>query len=196
MSWIVGKPAPTFSMEVVDNGQFKKVGLDDYKGRWLVLFFYPLDFTFVCPTEILAFSDRLDDFNKVEADVLGVSVDSKFSHLAWTQRPRAQGGIEGLRYPIAGDLNKQVAADFGVLTDGGVALRGLFLIDPDGIVQHATVNNLAVGRSVDEALRVLEAFRFVRQHGEVCPADWKPGSDAMTPDPEGSKTWFSKHGKG
>lgn len=194
MSWIVGKPAPTFSIDSVHNGQFKTISLDDYKDRWLVLFFYPLDFTFVCPTEILAFSDRLDDFTKLDADVLGISIDSKFSHLAWTQRPRSEGGIEGLRYPLAGDLNKQLAADFGVLTDAGVALRGLFLIDPDAVVQHATVNNLAVGRSVDEALRVLEAFRFVRQHGEVCPADWKPGSDTMTPDPEGSKAWFSKHG--
>lgn len=195
MSGIVGKPAPSFSTEAVHNGAFKTVSLDDYKSRWLVLFFYPLDFTFVCPTEILAFSDRLDDFNRIEADVLGISVDSKFSHLAWTQRSRTEGGIEGLRYALASDLNKQMAADYGVLADGGVALRGLFIIDPDGVIQHATINNLAVGRNVDETLRVLEAFRFVREHGEVCPADWKPGSDSMKPDPEGSKAWFSKHGK-
>ena len=193
MSMVVAKHAPDFHMDAVHNGQFKSLSLEDYKGKWLILFFYPLDFTFVCPTEILAFSDRSDEFLKLNAEIVGVSVDSKFAHLAWTERPRNAGGIHGLKYPLAADLNKQVASNYGVLADEGVALRGLFIIDPDGVVQHATVNNLAVGRSVDETLRVLQAFQFSREHGEVCPANWKPGQDSMKPDWQKSKTYFSKH---
>jgi alkyl hydroperoxide reductase subunit AhpC len=193
MSAIVGKPAPAFQLDAVQSGTFKSISLEDYRKKWVVLFFYPLDFTFVCPTEILAFSDRLDEFKKLGAEVLGVSVDSKFSHLAWTERSRKEGGIEGLRYPLLADLNKKVATDYGVLADGGVALRGLFIVDPDGVVQHATINNLGVGRSVDETLRVLQAFQFVREHGDVCPANWQPGQDAMKPDWQKSKSYFSKH---
>lgn len=193
MSAVVGKQAPQFKLDAVHQGQFKNIALEDYKKKWVVLFFYPLDFTFVCPTEILAFSDRLDEFKKLGAEVLGVSIDSKFTHLAWTERPRNQGGIEGLRYPLLADMNKEVAQAYGVLADGGVALRGLFIIDPDGVVQHATVNNLGVGRSVDETLRVLQAFQFVRDHGEVCPANWQPGGDTMKPDWQKSKQYFSKH---
>ncbi len=194
MSLMIGKPSPEFRLDAVHDGQFKNVSLANYKGRWLVVFFYPLDFTFVCPTEICAFSDRLDEFHAIGADVVGVSIDSKFSHLAWTQRARREGGIEGLKYPLLADLNKQMARDYGVLTDDGVALRGLFLIDPDGIVQHATINNLAVGRSVDETLRVVQAFQFVRENGEVCPADWKPGRKTIKPDVEKSKDFFA-HGE-
>ena len=194
MSTIVGRSAPAFQMDAVNAGQFKSVSLENYRGKWLVLFFYPLDFTFVCPTEILAFSDRHDEFTKLGAEVLGVSVDSKFSHLAWTERPRNQGGIQGLKYTLGADLNKQVASSYGVLSDDGVALRGLFIVDPDGVVQHATINNLPVGRSVDEALRVLQAFQFVREHGEVCPANWRPGKDSMKPDWRESKDYFRKHG--
>lgn len=194
MSTIVGKPAPEFQAEAVVNGQFKSVNLEQYKGKWLVLFFYPLDFTFVCPTEILAFSDRIDEFKQIGADVLGSSVDSQFVHLAWTETPRAKGGIAGLQYPLMADLNKQIAANYGVLSDDGVALRGLFIIDPEGVCQHATINNLAVGRSVDEALRVLKAFQYVAEHGEVCPANWEPGADTMNPDWDKSKEYFSKHG--
>jgi peroxiredoxin (alkyl hydroperoxide reductase subunit C) len=193
MSTLVGKPAPTFRMDAVLNGQFKNVSLEDYKGKWLVLFFYPLDFTFVCPTEILAFSDRISEFHDSNAQIIGVSIDSKFTHLAWTEKPRDAGGIQGLKYALASDLNRQTARDFAVLSDDGVSLRGLFLIDPDGVVQHATINNLAVGRSVDEALRVLQAFQFVREHGEVCPANWQPGASSMKPDWKGSKDWFSKN---
>ncbi len=193
MSAVIGKPAPAFSLDAVHNGAFKTVTLEDYKKKWLVLFFYPLDFTFVCPTEILAFSDRIDEFKKLGADVVGVSIDSKFTHLAWCNTPRKEGGIEGLRYALAADLNKKTATDYGVLADGGVAYRGLFIIDPDGVVQHATINNLGVGRSVDETLRVLQAFQYVRDHGEVCPANWQPGADSMKPDPQKSKAWFSKH---
>jgi peroxiredoxin 2/4 len=193
MSQIVGRKAPEFAVEGVLNGNFSTYRLTDYRGKWVVLFFYPLDFTFVCPTEILAFSDRLGEFRKLGAEVLGASVDSKFSHLAWTEKPREEGGIKGLSYPLLEDLGKDLAREYGVLSeDGKVALRGLFLIDPDGVVQHATVNNLGVGRSVDETLRVLQAFQFVREHGEVCPADWKPGKGAMKADWKGSKEYFAK----
>jgi peroxiredoxin 2/4 len=196
MSQIVGRKAPEFALEGVLNGAFRSYRLSDYKGKWVVLFFYPLDFTFVCPTEILAFSDRLGEFRKLGAEVLGASVDSKFSHLAWTEKPREQGGIKGLAYPLLEDLRKELAAAYGVLDEAGaVALRGLFLIDPDGVVQHATVNNLGVGRSVDETLRVLQAFQHVREHGEVCPADWKPGTKSMKADWEKSKEYFAAASK-
>jgi len=194
MSTLVGQKAPEFSLDAVHNGQFKTVSLDNYQGKWLVVFFYPLDFTFVCPTEILAFSDRIAEFHDADAEVIGVSIDSKFTHLAWTEKPRDNGGIQGLKYPLLSDLDKKMTVDYGILADG-VALRGLFIIDPDGVVQHATINNLAVGRSVDETLRVLRAFQFTREHGEVCPANWQPGADSMKPDPQGSKDWFAKNNK-
>jgi len=194
MSTLVGQKAPDFSLDAVHNGQFKTLSLDDFQGKWLVVFFYPLDFTFVCPTEILAFSDRITEFHDADAEVVGVSIDSKFTHLAWTEKPRDNGGIQGLKYPLLSDLDKKMAVDYGVL-NGGVALRGLFIIDPDGVIQHATINNLAVGRSVDETLRVLRAFQFTREHGEVCPANWQPGADSMKPDPVGSKDWFAKNNK-
>ncbi len=192
MSQIVGRKAPEFALEGVLNGRFSTYRLADYRGKWVVLFFYPLDFTFVCPTEILAFSDRLGEFRKLGAEVLGASVDSKYSHLAWTEKRREDGGIKGLAYPLLEDLGKDLARAYGVLDEAGkVALRGLFVIDPDGVVQHATVNNLGVGRSVDETLRVLQAFQFVRENGDVCPADWKPGTKAMTADWEKSKEYFA-----
>jgi len=186
---IVGQAAPDFSMEAVDAGNFKNVALEDYRGKWLVLFFYPLDFTFVCPTEILAFSKSVDRFRDLNAELLGVSVDSHFTHMAWTEKPQAEGGIAGLAYPLASDLSKQVAAHYNVLADD-VSLRGLFIIDPEGIVQHATINNLAVGRSVDETLRVLQAFQYVAEHGEVCPANWEPGEATMKADWKDSKEYF------
>ena len=192
MSTLVGKHAPDFSLDAVANGQFKTISLKDYKGKWVIVFFYPADFTFVCPTEILAFSDRAEEFKKINCEIVGVSVDSKWSHLAWTERSRKLGGIEGIKYPLIADQGKTMAADFGVLSEAGVALRGLFLIDPQGTVQHATINNLSVGRSVDEALRVLKAFQFVSENGEVCPANWEPGSDTMVPDWNKSKAYFGR----
>jgi len=196
MSQIVGRKAPEFALEGVLNGRFATYRLADYRGKWVVLFFYPLDFTFVCPTEILAFSDRVGEFRKLGAEVLGASVDSKYSHLAWTEKPREEGGIKGLSYPLLEDLGKDLAKEYGVLAeDGKVALRGLFIVDPDGVVQHATVNNLGVGRSVDETLRVLQAFQFVRENGEVCPADWKPGTKSMKADWEKSKEYFAASAK-
>ena len=187
----IGKAAPAFCLEAIERGEFRTVSLGDYKGKWLVVFFYPLDFTFVCPTEICAFSDRAHEFRECGAEVVGVSIDSKFTHLAWTQRPRREGGIDGLAFPLLADVNKQMSRVYGVLCDDGVALRGLFLIDPDGVVQHATVNNLSVGRSVDETLRVLRAFQHVREHGDVCPADWEPGHRTINPDVRGAKAFFS-----
>ena len=193
MPQIVGRKAPDFALEGVLNGKFHTYRLADYKGKWVVLFFYPLDFTFVCPTEILAFSDRLGDFKKAGAEVLGASVDSRYSHLAWTEKPREEGGIKGLAYPLLEDLGKELAEEYGVLDEAGlIALRGLFIIDPDGVVQHATINNTPVGRSVDETLRVLQAFRNVRDNGELCPADWKPGARSMkSGDRESAKEYFA-----
>jgi peroxiredoxin (alkyl hydroperoxide reductase subunit C) len=188
---VIGQPAPAFCLEAVHTGEFRTVKLEDFAGTWLVVFFYPLDFTFVCPTEIWAFSDRVAEFREFDAAIIGVSIDSKFTHFAWAQRPRHEGGIDGLEFPLLADINKRMSRDYGVLNDDGVALRGLFLIDPDGVVQHATVNNLPVGRSVDETLRVLRAFQHVRAHGEVCPADWEPGRRTINPDVAGAKAFFS-----
>lgn len=171
---LVGLPAPDFTMETaLGNGKdFGKVSLSDYKGKWLVLFFYPLDFTFVCPTEIIAFSDAIEDFKDLEAEVLGVSVDSIHSHRAWINTPRDQNGLGGLNYPLASDFNKTVARAYGVLDEeAGVAFRGLFIIDPEGILRYQVVTDLNIGRSNDETLRVLQAL----QSGGLCPANWRPG---------------------
>ena len=193
----VQKEAPAFSATAVVNEDFKTVSLADYKNKnYVVLFFYPLDFTFVCPTEIVAFSDRIKEFKDRGAEVIGVSVDSQFSHLKWVQTPRAEGGLGGLEYPLVADMTKQISRDYGVLLeDGGVALRGLFLIDKTGVVRHITVNDLPIGRSVDEAIRVLDALQFFEKNGEVCPADWKPGAATMKADPKGSKEYFQKAAK-
>ena len=192
MAFAVGKPAPQFKLDAVVDGDFKTLGLDDFRGRWLVVLFYPLDFTFVCPTELCAFSDRIDEFRALKAEVVGVSVDSQFTHLAWTNQPRVDGGVRGLRYPLLADLRRDMSHRYGVLTDDGVALRGLFVIDPEGVVQHATINNLSVGRSVDETIRVLQACQFVRANGEVCPADWRPGDDTIKPETDASKHYFAR----
>jgi len=158
----------------------------------VVLFFYPLDFTFVCPTEITAFSDRYEEFAKLNCEVLAVSVDSQFSHLAWLQTERSEGGLGDLNYPLVSDLKREISTAYSVLTEEGVALRGLFIIDREGIVQHSTINNLAFGRNVDEVLRTLQALQYVQDNpDEVCPAGWKPGQKTMKPDPEGSKEYFA-----
>ncbi|MFL0734437.1 MAG: peroxiredoxin [Prochlorococcus sp.] len=189
----VGQHAPDFSATAVVDQDFKEISLSQFRGKYVVLFFYPLDFTFVCPTEITAFSDRYSDFSNKNTEVLGVSVDSQFSHLAWIQTPRNQGGIGDINYPLVADLKKEVSKAYNVLDeDAGVALRGLFIIDPEGIIMHATINNLPVGRNVDETLRVLQAFQHVQTHpNEVCPANWTPGQKTMHPDPDGSKEYFS-----
>ncbi|XP_059161728.1 peroxiredoxin-2-like [Physella acuta] len=189
----VQQPAPDFSGQAVVDGQFKELKLSDFKGKYLVLFFYPLDFTFVCPTEIIAFSDNIDKFKQLDTAVVGVSTDSHFSHLAWINTPRKQGGLGGLKYPLLADFSKNIAREYGVLIENsGVALRGLFIIDPKGIVRQITINDLPVGRSVDETVRLVQAFQYTDKHGEVCPANWKPNSDTIIPTPEGSKEYFKK----
>ena len=189
----VGQVAPDFTAEAVVDQEFKTIKLSDYRGKYVVLFFYPLDFTFVCPTEITAFSDRHADFKAINTEILGVSVDSVFSHLAWIQTDRKRGGVGDLNYPLVADIKKEVSAAYNVLDpEAGVALRGLFIIDKDGIIQHATINNLAFGRNVDETLRVLQAIQYVQSHpDEVCPANWKPGDATMNPDPVKSKEFFA-----
>lgn len=195
MSIQVQSPAPDFkATAVMPDKQFKEISLADYKGKWLVLFFYPLDYTFVCPTEITAFSDRIDDFKKLGAEVVGSSVDSHFTHLSWIETPRSKGGLGDLTYPLIADLTKQVGDDYGVLLPGGITLRGLFIIDPKGNLSYQVVHDLGIGRSVDEVLRVLAAIQSVEKTGEVCPADWTPGDDTMKPDPTGSQEYFSSHG--
>lgn len=174
----VGKPAPDFTMETArGNGEgFGKVSLSDYNGKWLVLFFYPLDFTFVCPTEITALSDAHEQFAALDADILGVSVDSQFTHRAWIHTPREQNGLGPLNFPLASDITKQVSRAYRVLVEEeGVALRGLFIIDPEGIVKYQVVHHNDVGRSVDETLRVLQAL----QAGGLCPANWNPGDKLL-----------------
>jgi alkyl hydroperoxide reductase subunit AhpC len=191
----VQKEAPDFTATAVINEEFKDVKLSDYRGKYLVLFFYPLDFTFVCPTEIIAFSDRIKDFHDRGAEVLGVSIDSQFSHLAWIQTPRATGGLGGLKYPLVADLTKKISADYGVLLDGGIALRGTFIIDQKGIVRAITIHDLPLGRSIDESLRVLDALQHVEKHGEVCPAGWTKGADTIKPGVKESKAYFEKAAK-
>ena len=192
MSVLVTQQAPGFSAQaVMPDGQFKQVSLSDYEGKYVLLFFWPLDFTFVCPTEIIAFSDRAKEFAELDVQILGVSIDSHFTHLAWTQTPRNKGGIGPTDFPLIADLNKQISRDYDVLLDGGVALRGLFLIDREGVVRHQVVNDLPLGRSVDEALRMVKALQFFVKHGEVCPANWQEGSRTINPDVEKSKEFFN-----
>lgn len=187
-----GNPAPDFSAQAVFDQEFVELSLSQFRGKYVVLFFYPLDFTFVCPTEITAFSDRYSEFKALNTEILGVSVDSQFSHLAWIQTPRNEGGLGDLAYPLVSDLKRELSTAYNVLNDEGVALRGLFIIDKEGVVQHATVNNLAFGRNVDETLRTLQAVRYVQENpDEVCPAGWQPGEKTMKPDPVGSKEYFA-----
>jgi peroxiredoxin 2/4 len=195
MAAFVSQPAPDFKAQAYVNGEFKEVSLSQYKGKKVVLFFYPLDFTFVCPTEILAFADSLDEFKKRNTEVIGVSVDSQsqFTHHAWANTAREEGGIKGVNYPLLSDLNKQIARDYGVLIEGaGIALRGLFIINKDGILKQATINHLDLGRNIDEVLRLLDAVDYTEQHGEVCPANWKKGEKAMKPTAAGLKEFVRK----
>ncbi len=193
MSVLVGKKAPEFKATAAIAGDFKEITLSSLRGKHVVLFFYPLDFTFVCPTELHAFQEKLGQFHKLNTEVIGCSVDSHFSHNAWLKTPVSQGGIEGVKYPILADLNKTIARDYDVLLpDAGIALRGTFLIDKEGIVRHQSVNDLPLGRNVDEMLRLVEALQFHEQHGEVCPANWKKGEKSMKATAEGLKTFFAQ----
>ncbi|KAA0194172.1 Thioredoxin peroxidase-like 2 [Hyalella azteca] len=173
---MISKPAPSWEATAVVDGQFKDLKLSDYRGKYLVFFFYPLDFTFVCPTEILAFNDRIEEFRKINTEVVACSVDSHYTHLAWTKTPRKEGGLGRLNIPLVSDITKKISQDYGVyLEDQGISLRGLFIIDDKGILRQMTLNDLPVGRSVDETLRLVQAFQFTDSHGEVCPAGWTPG---------------------
>ena len=193
MTAFVSEKAPDFTADALVNGEFKKVSLSDYKGKKVVLFFYPLDFTFVCPTEILAFSDHLEEFKKRNTEVVGVSVDSQFTHMAWAQVDRKEGGIKGVNYPLVSDLSKNIARSYGVLLEGpGIALRGLFIVNKDGVLKHSTINHLDLGRNIDEVLRLLDAVDFSEEHGEVCPANWKKGDKAMKPTAAGLKDYMRK----
>ena len=191
MAVLVTKQAPDFTAEaVLKDGSFAKLSLSQFKGKYVLLFFYPLDFTFVCPTEIIAFSERAKEFNDLGVEVIGVSVDSHFSHLAWRNIPRDQGGIGPIQYSLVADLDKQISRNYDVLVGDAVALRGLFLIDKDGIVRHQVVTDLPLGRSVDEALRMVQALQFFEKNGEVCPADWKEGKRTIKPGVNESKEFF------
>lgn len=192
---LVQKQAPEFKGKAVVGHNFQDLSLSQYKGKWVVLFFYPLDFTFVCPTEIIDFSDRVEEFKKLNAEVIGCSVDSHYTHLAWINTSRKEGGLGDIKYPLLSDLNKTVAQDYGVLTEGGVALRGLFIINPKGQIVYEVVHDLAVGRNPEETLRVLAAFQQVEKTGEVCPSSWKPGAKTMKADPVGAKEYFSTTAK-
>lgn len=194
MGVLVGKSAPDFKAKAVVNGKIvNDFSLLHYRGKNVVLFFYPLDFTFVCPTELHAFQDRLEEFEKRHAQVIGCSVDSCYSHLAWLNTPKNKGGIEGIEYPLVSDLNKTIARDYDVLIPHeGIAYRGLFLIDKEGTVRHQVVNDLPLGRSVDEALRILDALLYFEKHGEVCPANWQQGKKAFKPSYEGLEGYFTQ----
>uniref|UniRef100_A0A7S0YR55 Peroxiredoxin n=1 Tax=Polytomella parva TaxID=51329 RepID=A0A7S0YR55_9CHLO len=190
----IGAPAPLFKAGAIVNGDISEVNLASYKGKYVVLFFYPLDFTFVCPTEIVAYSERINEFKALDCEVIGVSIDSVFTHLAFSQTPRNKGGLGGCSYPLVADITKQISKDYGVLIedgpDAGVSLRGLFIISPTGVLRQITVNDLPVGRSVDETLRLVKAFKFTDEHGEVCPANWTPGAKTMKADPVKSQEYF------
>ena len=193
---MIGKAAPDFGTveALMPNKEFETISLSNYPGMWKVLFFYPADFTVVCPTEIIAFGDRAEEFHAINTQVIAASCDSKFSHLAWVNTPRNQGGLGNMSIPILADFNKEIAHSYGVIIpdggDAGVPLRGLFIIDPQNVLRQVTTNDLPVGRNVDEVIRLVKAFQFVEKNGEVCPAGWQPGAKTMSADPKLSQAYF------
>ncbi|MCC7518685.1 MAG: peroxiredoxin [Verrucomicrobiae bacterium] len=192
MAVLVGKPAPDFTAKAVVAGKVvDHFRLSDHRGKYVLLFFYPLDFTFVCPTELHAFQDHMKAFRERNVQLIAVSTDSWCSHAAWLETPKKKGGIQGVEYPIVSDFNKRISRDYDVLFEElGAAFRGLFLIDKEGVVRHQVVNDLPLGRSVEEAVRMVDALQFYEQHGEVCPANWKKGDKAMKPTNEGLQNYF------
>ncbi len=194
MTILVGKQAPEFVTAAAVGGVIHEHYSFEYlENKNILLIFYPLDFTFVCPTELLAFQEALPEFEKRGTQVIACSVDSVYAHLAWLQIPRNRGGIQGITYPLLADLNKTIARSYGVLIEEkGVALRGLFLIDKERIIRHQIINDLALGRSVEEALRMVDALDFHEKYGEVCPASWKPGSKGMKPNQAGLESYFAE----
>lgn len=193
---LVGQKAPDFKTAAAINGEFKEVSLADFKGKHVVLFFYPLDFTFVCPTELMAFQAKLNEFKEMNAEVIGCSVDSQFTHAAWTSTPNSKGGIEGVQYPLLADVGGKIASDYGVLggtfenegdsyTPANVSYRGMFVIDKEGVVRAQVVTDEPIGRNVDEAIRLVSALQFFEQNGSVCPANWQKGDQGMAKTTEG-----------
>lgn len=196
LTTLVTQEAPDFTAQaVMPDNTFGELTLSKYRGKYVMLFFYPLDFTFVCPSEILAFNKRLAEFKERNCEVISVSVDSRFTHLAWKNTPVEDGGIGNVQFPMVEDLSKAIARSYGILLNESVALRGLFLIDPKGVVRHTIINDLPLGRSVVEALRMLDALQFHETHGDVCPANWQEGEEAMKPSKEGVAAYLKKHGK-
>ncbi len=194
MSVLVTKEAPDFkATAVLPDNTFGEIELKNYRGKYVVLFFYPLDFTFVCPTEIIEFNRKLEEFKKRNTEVIGVSIDSQFSHLAWKNTAEKDGGIGNVQYPLVADIKKSISSDYDVLFEDSFALRGLFLIDKEGIVRHQVVNDRPLGRNSDETVRLIDALQHTEKNGEVCPAGWKPGDDAMTPTGDGVADYLSKH---
>ncbi len=192
MCTLVTKQAPNFTAQaVMPDNTFAELTLFDLREKYVVLFFYPLDFTFVCPTEILAFSDAIKEFESRNTQIIGVSVDSHFSHWAWANTPRKEGGIQGVAFPLVSDLNKTISEDYNVLLPAGISLRGLFILNTNGELKHITVNHNDLGRNVDEVLRLLDAIDFTEEHGEVCPANWHKGEKAMKPTFDGLKAYAS-----
>lgn len=196
LTTLVTQKAPDFTAEaVMPDNSFGSITLSALKGKYALLLFYPLDFTFVCPSEILAFNKKIAEFKARNCEVIGVSVDSKFTHLAWKNTAIENGGIGDIQFPLVQDLNKEISKSYGILFGGSVALRGLFLVDPTGTVRHCVINDLPLGRNVEEALRMVDAVQFSDTHGEVCPANWKQGEEAMKPTAEGVATYLAKHSK-
>ena len=195
MSVLVTQEAPEFTAPaVLADGTIKEdFKLSDLKGKYVVLFFYPLDFTFVCPTEIIAHDKRIKDFKDRGVEVVGISIDSHFTHHAWRSTAPDQGGIGAVEFPLVADISHEITKAYGIEHPIGVALRGSFLIDKDGIVQHQVVNNLPLGRNVDEMLRVIDALQFTEEHGEVCPAGWEKGDEGMTPTSDGVASYLASN---
>jgi peroxiredoxin (alkyl hydroperoxide reductase subunit C) len=191
----IGQPAPDFTgLAVVPSTEFVDLSLSQFKGKWLVLFSYPLDFTFVCPTEIIAFSNAYERFKAINAEIVGLSVDSVYSHLAWIGTDRKAGGIGAINYPLIGDLGAKISKKYGFyMCSAGHDLRGTAIIDPDGVVQHLSYNQPDVGRNIEEVLRLVQGYQFHREHGDVCPAQWQAGGDTIKPSPSASKAYFAKH---
>ena len=194
MAVLVGKSAPDFTATAVyGNNEIKEFKLSSLRGKCVVLFFYPLDFTFVCPSELIAFDHRLDEFKKRGVEVVGCSIDSQFTHLAWKNTSINNGGIGQVGYPLVADINHAICQAYDVEAAGGVAFRGSFLIDKAGVVQHQVVNNLPLGRNIDEMLRMVDALQFTEEHGEVCPAGWQKGKKGMTASPDGVAKYLAEN---
>jgi peroxiredoxin (alkyl hydroperoxide reductase subunit C) len=196
MAVLVGKPAPDFAANAVyGNNEIKELKLSDYKGKYVVLFYWPLDFTFVCPSELIAFDHRFDEFKKRGVEVIGCSIDSQFTHLAWKNTPVNNGGIGQVKYPLVADVKHAICQAYDVESAGGVAFRGTFLIDKAGVVRHQYINDLPLGRNIDEFLRLVDALQFTEEHGEVCPAGWQKGKAGMTANTNGVAKYLAEHAK-